>query len=149
MELLNKEKNDLSPEGYIYLAIILEMAYALQIMGFRMADAMDKIGAKGHLTQRKKAAFNDAKRHAQGLVNGLDVAFDGTFSKLYDNADGMSRADNIHGQANEIIRLLLIYMTRGDGEPEKRKRMQQALLNFKQDYPHDLAGLLKFHGFKD
>lgn len=78
--LINDSGNDLSAEGYAALGVVLEMVWGVQTMGVKMAKALDRIGARNCLVQRKKQAFNDAKKSINGLLKGLEAAFDETFN---------------------------------------------------------------------
>lgn len=76
--LINDSGTDFSAEGYAALGVLLEMVWGIQTMGARMARALDEIGARNCLVQRKKQAFNDAKKSINGLLKGLEAAFDET-----------------------------------------------------------------------
>ena len=78
--LINDSGTDLSAEGYAALGVLLEMVWGIQTMGARMARPLDEIGARNCLVQRKKQAFNDAKKSINGLLKGLEAAFDETFN---------------------------------------------------------------------
>lgn len=74
--LINDSGTDLSAEGYAALGVLLEMVWGVQTMGARMARALDEIGARNCLVQRKRHAFNDARKAVNGLLKGLEAAFD-------------------------------------------------------------------------
>lgn len=149
MNLTNKEGNDLSPEGYIQLALCLEMVYAMQIMGYRMSNALDSIGARGNFFQKKKMAFNKARTQFDSFLKNLDVAFDGIFDDIFfREGNAGERSDELQKLANDVIRILLVWSSRLDGTDEKRKKLEKALLNFKQTSSFDLPAMFKFYNFK-
>ena len=144
--LLNKERDDLSKEGYVIIALFLEMIYGCEVIAYQMSDALDRIGAKGTLFQKKKQALNNARKQADGLVRNLEIAFDETFSQIFNRITGREVlvTESVQALANDLIRLGLVYLSRGDGDPEKRARMQKALENFKPMPDINLDEMLKF-----
>lgn len=145
MKLLNKEKNDISDDLYISLGIMLECVWAAEIIAYRIAETMDSIKAKGTLVQEKKQCLNKARRMTQDIIRNLEIAFDDTFNMCGSRRgiDGLFM-DEIQECANDIVKLLLIYYARGDGDWEKKDRMKAALLNFKPLVGVDLTGMLKY-----
>lgn len=149
MILVNKEGNDLSNEGYVTLAVLLEMMWAADIMSYQIADAMHRLGQRTSLVQRKRYHFNQARKEIERFTSHLEVAFDDTFNSVFQMVAGecTDRTNQVQYIANDIIDILLIYFSRGDGNPEKRTQMKKALLNFKETEGIDLNGLRKFFKF--
>lgn len=148
--LLNKEKDDLSQEGYVIIAIFLEMIYASNIIAYQMSDALDRLGCRGTLFQKKKQNLNQARKAVDGIIRNLEVSFDGTFSQIFNRMTGHEAlvTESVQALANDVIRLLLVYFSRGDGDPDKRAKMQKALENFKPMPDINLNELLKFFQIK-
>lgn len=145
MKLLNKEKNDISDDLYISLGIMLECVWAAEIIAYRIAETMDSIKAKGTLVQEKKQCLNKARRMNQDMIRNLEIAFDDTFNMCgAGRNEGGLFMDEIQECANDIVKLLLIYYARGDGDWERKDKMKAALLNFKPVKDVDLSGLLKY-----
>lgn len=147
--LINDDFTDLSAEGYAALGVLLEMVWGIQTMGARMSAALDAIGARNCLVQRKKQAFNEAKRCANGLLRGLEAAFDETFEYAMCRVPKgtAERTAALQAYADDIVRLLILYYSRVDGDPEgtdKRKRVHRAVANFKAVPGFDADALIQF-----
>ena len=147
--LINDSCTDLSAEGYAALGVLLEMVWGIQTMGARMAKALDRIGARNCLVQRKKQAFNDAKKSINGLLKGLEAAFDETFNYAMCRVpEGtLERTEALQSYADDIVRLLILYYSRVDGDPQgndKRQRVHKAIANFKPVPGFDAEALIRF-----
>jgi hypothetical protein len=147
--LINDSGTDLSAEGYAALGVLLEMVWGIQTMGARMARALDAIGARNCLVQRKKQAFNDAKKSINGLLKGLEAAFDETFNYAMCRVPegALERTEALQSYADDIVRLLILYYSRVDGSPdgkEKRERIHRAVANFKAVPGLDAEALIRF-----
>lgn len=147
--LINDDCTDFSAEGYAALGVLLEMVWGAQTMGYRMANALDRIGARNCLVQRKKQAFNDAKKAVNALVKGLEAAFDETFNYAMCRVpEGtLERTEALQSYADDIVRLLILYYSRVDGSPDgmdKRERVHKAIANFKAVPGFDAGALIKF-----
>ena len=146
--LINEAGNDLSAEGYAALGVLLEMVWGIQTMGARMAAALDKIGVRNCLVQRKKHAFNE-KKSVNGLLKGLEAAFDETFNYAMCRVpEGVAeRTEALQSYADDIVRLLILYYSRVDGDPQgndKRRRIHKAVANFKAVPGSDAEALTRF-----
>ena len=147
--LINDRCDDLSAEGYAALGVLLEMVWGIQTMGARMAAALDAVGARNCLVQRKKQAFNEAKKNINGLLKGLEAAFDETFNYAMCRVpEGtLERTEALQSYADDIVRLLILYYSRVDGSPdgmEKRARIHRAVANFKAVPGFDADALIRF-----
>ena len=146
---INDSGTDLSAEGYAALGVLLEMVWGIQTMGARMARALDEIGARNCLVQRKKQALNDARKAVNGLLNGLEAAFDATFDYAMCRVPESiaQRTEALQSYADDIVRLLILYYSRVDGSPngmEKRARIHRAVANFKAVPGFDAEALIGF-----
>ncbi len=147
--LINEDCTDLSVEGYAALGVVLEMVWGVQTMGACMARALDAIGARNCLVQRKRQAFNDARKSVNGLLKGLEAAFDETFNYAMCRVpEGtLERTEALQSYADDIVRLLILYYSRVDGSPdgmEKRARIHRAVANFKAVPGFDAEALIRF-----
>ena len=147
--LINDSGTDLSAEGYAALGVLLEMVWGIQTMGARMARSLDEIGARNCLVQRKKQAFNDAKKSINGLLKGLEAAFDETFNYAMCRVPESiaERTEALQSYADDIVRLLILYYSRVDGDPQgndKRQRVHKAIANFKPVPGFDAEALIRF-----
>ena len=147
--LINNDCTDFSAEGYAALGVLLEMVWGIQTMGARMAKALDRIGARNCLVQRKKQAFNDAKKSINGLLKGLEAAFGETFNYAMCRVpEGtLERTEALQSYADDIVRLLILYYSRVDGTldgMEKRARIHRAVANFKPVPGFDAEALIRF-----
>lgn len=134
----------------VQLAICLEAVYAAEIICYKMSDTLDRRGYINTLFQKRKQSFNKARRMLQEIIRNLEVAFDNTFYNITGKGDGhdIARADFLHGTANDLVELLLIYFARGDGDQQKKDNMKKALRNFKPTLDIDLDAIMKFYDFK-
>lgn len=147
--LINDSGTDLSAEGYAALGVLLEMVWGIQTMGARMARALDEIDARNCLVQRKRHAFNEAKKNINGLLKGLEAAFDETFNYAMCRVpEGtLERTEALQSYADDIVRLLILYYSRVDGDPQgndKRQRVHKAIANFKPVPGFDAEALIRF-----
>lgn len=145
--LVNGEGNDLSAEGYALLALLMELVWAVQTTGCKMSAALDRIGARGCLVQRKKQAFNDARRHLDGLLKGLMAAFEGTFdyAMCHVASQAAERTEDIQRVADHIVRLVILFTSRVDTtDPAEAERVLKAVSNFKDRGWFDCEALLSF-----
>jgi hypothetical protein len=145
--IVNRECTDLSAEGYAALAVLVEMVWAVQTLGHRMAYALDLIGARNCLVQKKKQAFNKAKTDVMGLLRGLEVAFDTTFDYATCRVKGeeAERTELLQRYADDILHLSLLFYSRVDGEDgDKKARVFRAISNFKQIPGFDAEALMSF-----
>ena len=147
--LINEECTDLSAEGYAALGVVLEMVWGVQTMGVKMAKALDRIGARNCLVQRKKQAFNEAKKNINALLKGLEATFDETFDHVMCRVpEGtLERTEALQSYADDIVRLLILYYSRVDGSPDgmdKRERVHKAIANFKAVPGFDAEALIRF-----
>lgn len=99
--------------------------------------------------QRKKQAFNDAKKSVNGLLKGLETAFDETFNYAMCRVpEGtLERTEALQSYADDIVRLLILYYSRVDGDPQgndKRQRIHKAIANFKAVPGFDAEALTRF-----
>lgn len=147
--LINKDCDDFSAEGYAALGVLLEMVWGIQTIGAHMARALDRIGARNCLVQRKRQAFNDARKAVNALIRGLEVAFDETFDYAMCRVpEGTAeRTEALQSYADDIVRLLILYYSRVDGAPDgmdRRERVHKAIANFKAVPGFDADALIRF-----
>lgn len=144
MEYFDKH-GDLSGELSLSLGMMFYCIYAAEIIAYRMADTMDAFKQKNKLVQNKKQCLNKARKMTQDIIRNLEIAFDDNFSSAAATQSGYM--DNIQELANDVLKTLLIYFSRGDGDWEKKDKMKIALLNFKptpEMEQLDLVGLMKY-----
>jgi len=153
MKLINEDRTDLSLEAMVVVAAVMNMVYGAEIAAYRLADGFDKIGAKGTLVQEKKRALNAARRHCQGMITQLEMAFDVSFDKLVyrEGAEYAGQRDQeFHALAAEILELVLVFLSISEGmEHDKRRNIFKMMRNFKTPSPVDLVELLKYFKFKE
>jgi len=152
MKLLNEKGDDLSNESIVLMAIMLEMAWAMQIVGAKTLKALDALGVNRSFFHEKQRAFTSARDYMDKTIKQLDFALDDKFQFIFERVPGhyKRRLNAIQWQANEIIQLLLIMYSRSDSDFDKRDRMKKALMNFKPDpdTPVDLDSMMRFFRFK-
>jgi len=152
MKLLNDKGDDLSNESIVLMAMMLEMAWAMQIVGARALKALDALGVNRSFFHEKQNAFTNSKKYMDLAIKQLDFALDDKFRFIFDRVPEhvKERSNAIQWQANEIIQVLLIMYSRSDSDFAKRERMKKALMNFKPDpdTPVDLDSMMRFFRFK-
>lgn len=153
MKLINETGDDLSLEGMTTLAAIMNCVYAAEIAAYRVAETLDRMGAKGTFVQRKKQALNAARRHCQAMINNLETAFDSSFDHIImrEGSEYAGRRDaEFHALACEVLQVVLIFLSISEGaEYEKRMNIFKALRNFKVTADIDLPALLKYFRFEE
>lgn len=145
MKYLNEKGDDVSAELMIPFAIMLECTWAAEIIAYRMSDTMDAYFQTHTLVQKKKQEFRKARQMVESVIRHLEYSFDVDFNRAGEKGAGYT--DVIQENANDILKLLLIYFSRSDTDWEKKHRMKQALINFKPSEEVkdiDLVGLLKY-----
>lgn len=149
MNILNENKVDFSNEIMIQLAIMLEAVYAAEIIGYKVSRTLDSSGFINSLFQKRKQKFRAGRQKIEGLIKDFEVAFDDTFDRIIARpGKEMLRANHLQLIANDIVQLLLIYHSRGDGNQDKKDQMKKALMNFKPLDDIDLDAIMKYYKFK-
>ncbi len=149
MNILNENKVDFSNEIMIQLAIMLEAVYAAEIIGYKVSRTLDSSGFINSLFQKRKQKFRAGRQKIESLIKDFEVAFDDTFDRIISRpGEEMLRANHLQLIANDIVQLLLIYHSRGDGNQDKKDQMKKALMNFKPLDDIDLDAIMKYYKFK-
>ena len=149
MNILNENKVDFSNEIMIQLAIMLEAVYAAEIIGYKESRTLDSSGFINSLFQKRKQKFRAGRQKIESLIKDFEVAFDDTFDRIIARpGEEMLRANHLQLIANDIVQLLLIYHSRGDGNQDKKDQMKKALMNFKPLDDIDLDAIMKYYKFK-
>ena len=149
MNILNENKVDFSNEIMIQLAIMLEAVYAAEIIGYKVSRTLDTSGFVNSLFQKRKQKFRAGRQKIESLIKDFEVAFDDTFDRIIARpGEEMLRANHLQLIANDIVQLLLIYHSRGDGNQDKKDQMKKALMNFKPLDDIDLDAIMKYYKFK-
>lgn len=149
MNILNENKVDFSNEIMIQLAIMLEAVYAAEIIGYKVSRTLDSSGFINSLFQKRKQKFRAGRQKIESLIKDFEVAFDDTFDRIIARpGEEMLRANHLQLIANDIVQLLLIYHSRGDGNQDKKDQMKKALMNFKPLDDIDLDAIMEYYKFK-
>lgn len=153
MKIINEQRDDLTLEGMTIVAGIMSKIYAAEIEAYRLADALDKQGARGTMVQRKKQALRQARRYCGLMISCLETAFDQHFDRIVmrEGAEFAGVRDaEFHALACEVSQLVLLFLTISEGATaERRANIFKALRNFKPLAPIDTDGLLKFFEYKE
>lgn len=148
MKLLADNKKDFSAEVMIQLAIMLEAVYAAEIIAYKVSRTLDTSGFVNSIFQKRKQKFRAGRQKIEGIIKDFEVAFDETFDRIIAKpGEEMMRANHLHLIANDIVQLLLIYHSRGDGDQDKKDQMKRALRNFKPLKDIDLDAIMKYYKF--
>lgn len=126
---------------------MLECVWAAELIAYKVSDSLDEYGIRKSVFQTRKMALNQARRKVQELIRHCEAAFDETFDNIYNHVEGEAchRSEIVQGWANDVIKLLLIYWVRGEGDMDKKDAMKKALLNFKATNDINIKELLKYY----
>lgn len=152
MKIYNNDHTDFSYEVMIQLAVMLHCVMSAEIIAYRMDGLLRFMGDNGNLFSVKKDVLKSIRLDIKRALDKMEKAFDGTFDKICNNDPGKAafRHDFIMERANEIVQLLLIYYSRIDGQPDRNRNIQKAIMNFKPaDCAVDVTEVLKYYDFKD
>lgn len=134
------------------MAAALYMVYGAQIIINRVTQILDLYRVSKTLFHKKKAQVNDAAAAMKRCVNLLDSSFDGVFNDIWNKVPGeeAERFDSIEWFSHQVIRFMLVFLSRADGNMQKQENMLKALMNFKEDEKmnFDLAELIKIYELK-
>lgn len=147
MDILEKGGHTYSKDLRLSIGLLLYSIWASEIVCYRIAESMDLLKAKNTFTQRRKQSLNRARRMVLQIIRDMGIAFDDDFALVAQTEKGYM--DNVQENANDILKLLLIYFSRGDGDWEKKDKMKLALLNFKPNPEgYNIVELLKYFNLK-
>jgi len=149
MNIIDKQRKDFSEEAYVQLSIAMVAVWAAEIICYHVGDTLDGMLIKDTFFQKKRNVFKNARAQLQHLIAYLDYHFEKDFDIVLakDRIGGKSPADLVTKNANDIVQLLLIYMSRGDMDFEKRDSMKRALMNFKPIAEIDLDAIMNYYKF--
>lgn len=117
LKVLNTEEKDFSDEFLVLMAIVGYCIYGAQLVINKAARTCDLHGLKDCFFQEKKQYVKNCAEAFDTLVKNLNV-FDGWFDKVQrGRKDYLSY---IHQNANDLVKLLLLYYSRTENHPEKR-----------------------------
>lgn len=152
MKIYNNDHTDFSDEVMLQLALMYHCVMSAEIIGYRMDGLLQFMGEKGNTFGQKKVHLRETGLLLKRAVQNLEKYLDDDFGKIC-SADARQsglRHDFLMERANEIVQLLLIYYSRIDGQPEKNRAIQKAIMNFKpSDLAVDIREVLKYYDFKD
>lgn len=149
MRVYDDEKDDFTPEYQLQLAALCQMALACELIGNKIATALDVAGYKKSFIQERRQSLNRAKGAVQTILREYDYMFNDAFTRVF-NAHGSAGYDLLYRYSNDIADLVMIYISRADASTESKssKNMKKALLNFKQMPEYgDVAAVLKMYNF--
>lgn len=152
MKIYNKDHTDFSDEIMLQLALLYHCVMSSEIIAYRMDGLLQMYHERNNTFGRKKQILRDTRLLMKRVITNMERYFDDDFGRICSadpEASGL-RHDFLMERSNEIIQLLLIYYSRIDGQMEKNKAIQKALLNFKpSDIAVDIKDVLKYYDFKD
>lgn len=150
--LLNEDGTDLSIDMYLQVGLVLEMLTACQYICNCCGRSYDMAKYKDVFFQQKRQTVNELQRAFKRVCIMIDRNFDGVLQKIWAKFPGESGKayESLQTAAIEDLRMLLIFNTRCNGDVEKMRKMQKALLNFNasNDSDYDLDALLKYYNLE-
>ena len=141
LKLLNTEHNDFSDEFLVLLAAVGYCIYGAQLIVNKAARECDLHNLKDCFFQEKKKYVGNCADAFDKLVSNLNV-FDSWFDKVQ-----KGRADYlkyVHQNANDLVKLLLLYYSRTENHPERRELICDAIRGFEIDDAADYDSILAY-----
>lgn len=146
MRFFNQTQDEFSNEIFILHGVMMYNIWVSELIAYRLSTTMDSLAQRNQICQEKKHHLNKYRRMLMDMQKSLEVVFDVNFNSIA-KVDP-SYYEEMEKNANDLARLQLIYLGRGDYDWEKRDRMKQALLNFKPLPDVDVEEILKYFNLK-
>lgn len=119
MKVLNENHKDFSNEFLAMMAAAGYAIYGAQLVIEGCARMCDLNGLKESFFQNKRRAIGEAAKAFDVMRKNLQIGFDDWFGTVY--KDRLDYFNFVHQSANDIMRLILLYMSRTDDHPELRE----------------------------
>ncbi len=149
MKVYDDEKDDFTPEYQLQLAALCQMALSCELIGNKIATALDVAGYRGSFVQERRQSLNRVKKAVQTILREYDYMFNDAFTRVF-KGHGVDGYNLLYRYSNDIANVVMLYISRADnGEIGKSAlNMKKALKNFKQlpDYG-DVEAVLKMYDF--
>lgn len=141
LQLLDKEENDFSEEFLTLMAIVGYCVYGSQLIMNRAARTCDLHRLKDSFFQEKKQAINNCAKGMDTIRQNLAV-FDEWFDKV--QRGRVDYFNYIHKNANDLVKLLLLYYSRVENHPERRDRIFSIIESIDMDDTADYTALFDY-----
>lgn len=141
LKLLNKEHKDFSDEFLVLMAIVAYCVYAAQLVINKAARTCDLHNLKDCFFQEKKKYVNNCAEAFDRLATNLEV-FDTWFDKI--QRGRVDYFSYVHQNANDLVKLLLLYYSRTENHPERRERIFDAIKSFEIDDQADYDAIMEY-----
>lgn len=146
MKVLNPEQKDFSDEFLMLMAAVGYCVYGAQLIVNKCGRDCDLEGLRNSFFQEKKHCVNEAAKAFNRLAVNLNVGFDEWFDKIQ-----KGRADYLtfmHQYANDIVQLIVLYMSRIENNPERRYDVFKAIRQIPADDAADWEAVLEYFNKK-
>lgn len=141
LKILDTTEKDFSDEFLVLMAIVGYCIYGAQLVINKAARTCDLHGLKECVFQEKKKYVNNCADAFDALVSNLKV-FDDWFDMVQ-----RGRKDYlpyIHQNANDLVKLLLLYYSRTENHPEMRERICGVIRSFEMDDSADYDSIMEY-----
>lgn len=145
LKLLNADKKDFSDEFLILMAIVAYCIYGAQIITNKAARICDLHNLKDCFFQEKKKYVNNCAEAFDTLQANLAV-FDPWFDKI--QRGRKEYLSFVHQNANDLVKLMLLYFSRTENHPERRDDIFKAIRSFEIDDNADYESIIEYFNKK-
>ncbi len=145
LKILDPEHKDFSDEFLVIMATVGYCIYGAQLLVNKAARECDLHGLRDSFFQEKRMYVKNCADAFDKLVSNLNV-FDSWFDKVQ-----QGRVDYlkfIHQNANDLVKLLLLYYSRTENHPERREQICDAIRSFEIDDAADYDALMAYFNKK-
>lgn len=148
MKVYNDTLTDFSPEYLLQFVALSELIFGADIIWYRIADAMDAIGARGTFIQERRQHMRRARTAMETVRKELEYVFDDKFEMMAGKRD--DAYDDLHEMSLALVQMCLLFISRAERNWPAAGRMLKALHNFKavDDGFGDVDAVLKLYEMK-
>lgn len=146
LKVLNAAENEFSDEFLMLMAAVGYCVYGAELIMNKCARDCKLENLKECFFQEKKRYVNEAAKAFDRLAANLSAGFDGWFDKIQ-----RGRADYLaytHQYANDLVKLIILYMSRIENDPEVRYDIFKAIRQFPADDAADWEAVLEYFNKK-
>ena len=134
VNVLNKERDDLSPEYILQLMVIYINLRNAETVAYHIADRLGAIGVHSTFVHDKRRYFTRARESVDTLIKMLDLIFEEDFEEIFYNENSkvvhtpQERYEALQELSNDMLLSQFVYMSRAN-----RANLRKALANFKAE----------------
>lgn len=145
IKTLPNGKYEFTDEVLTILAIVASMLFACQLIMELLSRSCKRENLTSSFFQKHKQTVNDATRYFRLLHTTLSK-FDGWFDDMMDGKK--ENCDYLQRNANDVVKLLLLFYSRTENHEEKRERIFSIIRSFDQEEHEDFNALFNYFNVK-